>query len=248
LFSGIQIIYLFANRLFVLPQEYTFSEYARRGFFELLTVTVINIGLMLICSAVFRESKVLRTILTGITICTYIMIISATYRMLLYIGAYHLTLLRLFVLLFLFIDTLLLAGVITSQYRREFPLFRYCVAVVTVCYLIFSFARPDYWIAAYQTSHMEVLDAEDITYLTLDLSFDAAPIVLPLLYNQENWSVTIESSDKAAYDRYVSWDMLQEYTKQYYEKIDSARGKRGIRDFNYSISAASEYSKQYPLN
>ncbi|HHX60484.1 MAG TPA: DUF4173 domain-containing protein, partial [Epulopiscium sp.] len=96
-FSTIQIMYLFNNGLFVLPKEFTFAQYARRGFFELLVVTVINIGLMVICTSLFKEHKALKAVLTIMTITTYIMIFSAAYRMLLYTSAYHLTFFRILV-------------------------------------------------------------------------------------------------------------------------------------------------------
>jgi hypothetical protein len=72
-FCGIQLIYLFANGLFVLPEEYTFAEYARRGFFELLTVAVINVLLMVLCRAFFKESKILRIVITFMTNYNYVM-------------------------------------------------------------------------------------------------------------------------------------------------------------------------------
>lgn len=143
LFCGIQILYLFAGGIFVLPEGFTYAEYARRGFFELLAVTCLNILLIVVCLKVFDENKKLRAILTAITGCTYIMIASAAYRMLIYISAYRLTFLRLFVLLFLLIDALILTGIIIFLYNKNFPLFWYSVVVITICYTAFSLSRPD---------------------------------------------------------------------------------------------------------
>lgn len=245
-FCGIQLAYLFAGGLFVLPEGFTFAGYARRGFFELLTVTVINIVLMLICTNLFGESKILKKILTVITICTYIMIASAAYRMLLYIGAYNLTFLRLFVLLFLLIDALVLAGVIVSVFNKSFPLFRYCVVVVTVCYLIFSFGKPDYFIAAYHLDHTDVLEESDIAFLTGELSLDAAPVVLPLLSEQESRTKVISNKYKD-YDLSLLGNVLVYQSKNYYNRIAVQEENRDIRDFNYSAYLASESAKQYPL-
>lgn len=223
LFCSIQILYLFAGGIFTLPEEFTYAEYARRGFFELLVVTGINIILTLVCVNVFEDNKPLRTILTAITACTYIMIASAAYRMLLYIGAYHLTFLRLFVLLFLLIDALILAGVIISLYKKDFPLFGYSVAVITICYLVFSLSRPDYHIAKYFVNHTDKIESEDLYYLTSELSLDAAQVVLPLL--DEN------------YDYDISY-----YKKMYYNRISSI--DPGIRDYNYSFNRAKKLIKE----
>lgn len=242
-FCGIQLVYLFANGVLTLPAEFTFAEYARKGFFELLAVTIINIVLMLFCNTVFKDSKLLRLLIAFMTACTYIMIASATYRMILYIGAYQLTFLRLFVLLTLFIDALILAGIILSQYKKEFPLFRYCVIVISICYLTFSFAKPDYIIASYLVNQKEVLNIEDMVYLTKDLSLDAAPVVLPLITNKDRWDKT-----SVTYSEYYNADQNTTYqlcAKDYYTRIFDAETNTGIRDFNYSYFKANEYANKF---
>jgi hypothetical protein len=240
---------LFADGLFILPEEFTYAEYARRGFFELLAVAAMNVSLILICKALFQESKILRMIVTIITICTYIMIASATYRMILYISAYHLTFLRLFVLLSLLIIALVLGGIIVSEYKSQFPLFRYCVAVASVCYIIFSLAKPDYFIASYLINQYEQLDQEDIAYLTNDLSIDAAPVVLPLLVDESRYNLDISTDDDNNYDReYALSDRASGYLiVDYYQKISTAYSNQEIRDFNYSNYLANQYAKKYPL-
>ncbi|TAH68169.1 MAG: DUF4173 domain-containing protein [Anaerolineaceae bacterium] len=224
LFCGIQVLYLFSGGLFQLPAEFTYAEYARRGFFELLAVTCFNIILILICVNVFEENKWLNAILTAITASTYIMIASATYRMLLYIGAYHLTFLRLFVLLFLLIDALLLAGVIISMYHKKFPLFEYSVIVISVCYLLFSFSKPDYHIAKYFVAHNENITNEDIPFLTIELSYDAASVVVPFLNEQYE------------YDIYT-------YIDKYYDRVEARANTRDIRDYNFSYQKAFNLMK-----
>lgn len=223
IFCVIQIVYLFADGLFVLPDGFTYAEYARRGFFELLAVAIINVVLMVLCRSFFQENRVLKLAVTFMTGCTYIMIASAAYRMLLYIDAYHLTFLRVFVLLSLLIIALILTGVIIAQYRKAFPLFRYCVAVVSICYIAFSFSRPDYYIASYLIEHTQTLDAEDVSYLTQNLSLDAAPAVLPLF--REN------RIDDA---------LATEYKQRYDERINSYASDHDIRNFNYAKHLAAK--------
>ncbi|NLP35107.1 MAG: DUF4173 domain-containing protein [Clostridiales bacterium] len=246
LFCGIQIVYLFSNGLFVLPQEFTFAEYARRGFFELLAVTVINIVLIVISTALFREHKMLKASLTTMTICTYIMIASATYRMILYIDAYHLTFLRLIVLLFLLIDAFILAGVIVSVYRKGFPLFGYCVTVTAVFYIIFSFSRPDNFIATYHINNKEEITMEDIIFLTKELSYDAAPKVIPYFIDPVNWETA--SKNYEITNDWYNWNIpskWDEYFEEYYQGIIDMNAERGIRNFNYSNYNAAKYVKRH---
>lgn len=242
LFCGIQFMYLFSNGLFTLPEGFTYAEYARRGFFELMVVTFINIILMLLCTTFFEENKALRIILIIMTACTYIMIASATYRMFLYIRAYHLTFLRLFVLLSLLIDVFVLAGIIVNIYKKSFPLFRYCVAVVSVCYIAFSFARPDYLIASYQISHDETIDGEDIVFFIRELSMDAAPVVLPLIDDYEPKSISVNRENQYTY---YSLDMIENYISSYYDDINATEKDKDIRSFNYSYYKAIQYKNKY---
>lgn len=228
-FCGIQIVYLFAGGLFTLPDGFTFAEYARRGFFELLAVTVINIAILFICMTRFKESRLLFWLTVFMTACTYIMIASAAYRMILYIMAYHLTFLRLFVLLTLFINALILVGLIIFARNKDFPLFRYFVAVVTICYLAFTFIKPDYISAAYLASNKEKMDISDMYYLTQELSFDAAPVVLKLLDEPQRWGDEVYA------------EVYQECKENYYNRIASQQDSQ-IRSFNYSNHMAVVYA------
>ncbi len=258
-FCGFQIIYLFAGGFFALPEGITFSEYARGGFFQLLAVTMINVVLMVLCTTFFEESKLLRMLLTVMTACTYIMIFSAGYRMLLYVDAYKLTILRLFVLLALLIIALVLAGVIASVYKRSFPLFRYSVAVITICYLCFSLARPDYWIATYLIQQKEILEEEDAFFLMHELSLDGAPAIVPLLNNSSRWDEVVNSTfsedDSLSLYEEVSdphalqgdWTRLDYQSIFYYKKIQQQDQNRGLRDFDSSVKQAKRIMEQNPI-
>lgn len=178
LFSGIQIFYLFLGNL-TLPDGYTYAEYAREGFFQLLFVSMLNIGIVLFFLGLFRENKLLKVLLTIISLCTYVMIASSALRMCMYIQAYKLTFLRVFVLWFLSLLAILLAGILIVIYKRTFPLFRYMLLTVSICYIAFSFAHPDYWIAKYNLAHTVADDSQPSANIYLQrLSTDAAPIIV----------------------------------------------------------------------
>jgi hypothetical protein len=247
-FCILQVLYLFTSGFFVLPDGYSFAEYARRGFFELMWVTGINIGLMILCRTLFKESRFLSILIVFMTVCTYIMIASATYRMILYISIYHLTFLRLFVLLTLFIEIFVLAGVILSEYNKKFPLFSYSVIVVSVCYIVFSLAKPDVWIASYLIDQNETLNQEDMNYLTRELSLDAAPVVLPVLQDEKRWAIVSEKNSEKSYDQgyETNFGTKDEMIKEYYDTINQANKGNHIRDFNYSNYHAGQVAKKYP--
>lgn len=176
-FCGVQISYLFVGGR-TLPEGVTYAEYARSGFFQLLFVCLLNLLLVLGVKKWFRENRILNGILLVISACTFVMTASSAYRMLLYIGAYHLTFLRVAVLVALAAIALLMCGVVLAIVKPGFPLLRYGVAVVSAVYLLFSFSHVDYLIASYNLAQMERQgDGETDWGYVAYLSTDAAPAV-----------------------------------------------------------------------
>lgn len=173
----IQIMYLFVGVRAGLPENVTYARYARGGFWELLFVSFINFVIVLLCMYLFAENIGLKAVLTFVSGCTFVMILSAAYRMFLYIGAYHLTFLRILVLWFLAVLTFIMTGTIINIYNKRFPLFHYIVAVVTVFYIGLSFSRPDAAVAEYNVAHMEEISTDDLYYLMYNTSLDAVPAI-----------------------------------------------------------------------
>lgn len=188
-FSVIQIVYLFVGGM-QLPEGVTYAEYARKGFFQLLFVCAINLVLVLVIQKYFRENLMLKILLLVISGCTFVMTASSACRMVLYITAYQLTFLRVFVLVALAVIALLLVGIVAKILASGFPLFRYGIAVVCVVYLAFSFSHVDYFIASYNLSHSVASERDgtervDYGYL-YKLSTDAAPAIERYIRAQEN--------------------------------------------------------------
>ena len=210
-FSFIQILYLFIGNM-ELPEGYTYAQYAREGFFQLLAVCILNVILVLFFLACFKENLLMKVLLTVISCCTYIMITSSALRMCMYIASYHLTFLRLFVLWTLLVLAILLGGILVLIYRPHFPMFRYMLVTVTSCYICFSFAHPDYWIAKYNLSPERAehsLLETDTEYLC-GLSTDAAPAI-------------------------ASCEEQKPWVSRYEAKVMSEYEDKGIRNFNFSI-------------
>lgn len=198
-FCIIQIFGLFLGKL-TLPEQYTYAEYARQGFFQLLFVCLINITLVLICLYYCHRSVPLMATLTAISVCTYIMTASSAMRMIMYIQAYRLTFLRIAVLFALAAIALIMSGVLIYLYNPGFELFRYCIAVVTSVFIIFSLSHPDYISASYNLSHIDRSSPRrsDITYI-LKLSEDAAPVYL----SEEFRELCVNSGYSDTYSSYI---------------------------------------------
>ena len=227
LYCGIQVIYLFM-RQGTLPDGYTYSSYAHEGFFQLVFVCLINIVLVLICRKYSADNLVLKSMLCLISGCTYVMIASAAYRMYLYIGAYKLTFLRLYVLWALAVMAVVMAGIIAYLFLPRMPFARFAAGVLVSLWMIFAYAKPDYQIAAYNIQYHD-----DDSYI-LRLSFDAVP--------------AIEKYDK-------SGELLADYFDYgdypYYESNRTGGAlqgrKRSLRTWNYSLQETYRIYDKYKV-
>lgn len=237
IYSIIQVIFLFSGGM-ILLEGYTYAEYAHQGFFQLLFLCIFNLILVLCCMSLFEMNRWLKTILMIFSGCTYVMIASSAYRMILYISCYHLTFLRMLVLWFLALLVVLLAGVMWSICKKKFPLFRFEVAVITVFYLVLSFSHFDYWIAKYNISQMgDQLKYEDVSYLC-NLSFDAAPVLGKISAGHNNIEYSVKGQ-RGFYEGCYACE-LETYFEQAEKNTDL-----NIRTFNLSkyqaVKAAEEY-------
>lgn len=232
-YCAIQVIYLFMGRKAGLPENVTYAEYAREGFWELLFVSVINFIMVLLCIYLFRENRMLKMILTIVCGCTFIMIISSAYRMMMYVGEYKLTFLRILVLWFLAVLALIMLGVVVSIYRKQFPLFHYIVAVVGVLYIGFSFSRPDVIAAKYDIARWENSADEDFSYLMFDAaSIDAAPLIAEIDLEDERW----DSVDK---------ESIRKFMYNYFLNISENNEDIYFRKANYSRIRAKQAADRY---
>ena len=208
LFCAIQLVYLVGHHQ--LPAGYTYAEYAHEGFYQLVFVSILNLLLVPACRRLFGKSRVLTGILLLISMCTYVMIASSGLRMILYIGVYHLTFLRVFVLWFLTLLALWLTYMIIGLRQEQFPVYQAALVTVTVMYLIFAFAHPDYWIARfnmqfrtpkteYVTQELSGETSKEITWYYMDESY--------LIYNLSGDAVPALSRDARMLEEYRgSWN------------------------------------------
>ena len=235
-FSVIQIMYLFIGNM-QLPAGYTYAEYAREGFFQLLAVSILNLILVLVGLCYFRPSKVLKGVLVVMSLCTFIMIASSAMRMMIYIQYYYLTFLRILVLWTLLVLAVIFVGVIIYIIKDRFPLFKYSIIVFTCFYIALSFSHPDYWIAKVNVESMQPTRSEffqgeaydDYRYLS-GLSADASSVLV-------KWADDIGCSLDYYYDSSYpikTEDKKKLYAYSYLDRLHERVGDPGLWNFNLS--------------
>ena len=124
-FLAVQFRYFFAGSANVHIDGFTFAEYARRGFFELVAVALIA-GVLYFSLASFtkRESAAKRrgfSILAGLLLAQVgVILVSAFQRLRLYEQAYGFTSLRLAAHVFMVFLGVLLLALILMELTRSF--------------------------------------------------------------------------------------------------------------------------------
>ncbi len=93
-----------------LPKQYTYSSYAREGFFQLLFVTLINFAILLFIeykAKISNKNNLIKKLSYLLIAFSIILIFNSYYRMFLYISNYGLTVLRTQVILFLAMELII---------------------------------------------------------------------------------------------------------------------------------------------
>ncbi|MFW6639262.1 DUF4153 domain-containing protein [Nocardiopsis algeriensis] len=185
-FVGVQATTLFGGDEYVQQVTgVTYAEYARQGFFQLVFISLLVLGVVALCVWILPRpgSLLLRNALLGLLcVLTLVILSSAWTRLQLYIDAFGLTRLRatseawialsagVFVLL-------LLAGLLNTLGRSSDWLPRAVVALAGVSLAVFAYGNPDLRIA----ESMRGLEASELdTGYLIGLSTDAVPGLLEL--------------------------------------------------------------------
>lgn len=183
-FVAIQFAYLFGGASFALPSDFTFSEYARRGFFELITVTLINIALLAAFIGLTKKggskngiaSNILYTLMT---VCTLIMLFSAHFRMSLYEEAYGYTYLRMLTHAFMAFLAVLFAITLFKIWIDRMSLLKPYIITAVIAFVIVNYMNVDVLIARGNIDRFYKTGKIDVAYLT-GLSNDAVPEIARL--------------------------------------------------------------------
>ena len=184
MFVIIQFAYLFGGVRLALPEDFTFSEYARRGFFELITVTIINFGMMMLFIGFTKlnggaAGKFLRGLYSLLVGNTVIMLISAYYRMLLYEEAYGFTYLRVLSQSFMIFMLVIFGIMLFRIWKDGISLAKPFIITALAAFVIINYVNIDVIIARENIQRYYERDEIDVAYLSA-LSYDALPEIARL--------------------------------------------------------------------
>ena len=189
IFTAIQFKYLFGSIGALLPEGVTYAEYARRGFFELVAVTIINVSILTSIINFTKNdnviiAKVLKILNSLLIVSTMVMLLSAHFRMSLYEEEYGYTYLRVFTHAFMIFIFVILIATLIKVWMEKFSLLKSYIVVALIAYLSINYFNADAFIADNNIRRFEADSGKmiDIYYLN-SLSDDAVPYMVKLLDN-----------------------------------------------------------------
>ena len=220
-----QIAYFSGGFLGILPNGYSVAEYARRGFFEMALLSGINLGLITFgigmaarTGAVSRSTKLL---CLAIGCVTLFLIGTSLAKMLLYIGAYGLTRLRVLtmaIIAFLAVTTVLVCVWLFLP-RLEYMKFVMLTAMVigaVVVWMDVDTVVARYNVEGYLSGRLETIDTAHLGSLG-----DGALEYAVKLTGAEDPEIAETARDLVNYwyistpDDFRSWNYINHNAQQY---------------------------------
>ena len=184
LFIGIQAIYFIDILGGSLPADFTYSDYARRGFFELLTVALINIVFIVVAkilSVKNENNKYMRIHVLLNSILTLVLISVAFAKMYLYISTYGLTTLRIIPSVFMIFLCFVFAFIIMGEFKRNFPVTKLSFYAGNILFVLLCLANIDAVVAKYNLNayingnlpHYDIYDLKESDMAAMPVIYKA---------------------------------------------------------------------------
>jgi hypothetical protein len=265
-FVVIQFRYFFGGQSNIKVNGYTFAEYARRGFGELVAVAFFSLLLFLGLSTISRrettaQRRTFSGLGIGLVVLVAVILVSAFQRLLLYEDAYGFTRLRIYSHVFMVWLGILLAAVVILELLKKQRAFALASLIASIGFVLtLNVINVDGLIVRQNVQRAlnasglspdegasQRVDSEFDAYYLQSLSTDAT---LDLIEAQSN-------SQLAAYDQNelaailacqitIMADERDQATWVSYHWADS-RAWRSIKDHRGDFSAARVYQNEYGI-
>jgi len=183
LFAIVQFQYFFGGQTNIGVQGYTFSEYARRGFGELVTVAFFSLLLFLSLSAVVkRQNQIQRWVFSGLGVgmvaLVGVMLYSAFQRLVLYEAAYGFSRLRAYTHIFMIWLGVLLAVMVVLDVLRKERVFALAALLAAIGFAVtLTLLNVDGFIVRQNVARAAAGEELDVAYLA-SLSTDSVPALV----------------------------------------------------------------------
>ncbi len=209
----------------ILPEEFTYAQYARQGFFELCAVVAINILMVVLTMLLCKKkdnghySVGVKLMVCVLCLCSVALVAISVAKMIMYTSAYGLTHKRVYTLWFTLVMLCLVVILFTKILAPKFRFWTATVSVLLVLFLVLSFANVDMLIAKYNVQWYKEGKigwmGEEALY---ELDHSAVPYLDELF--ADDTKVVNEIDPEYQY-YYKTWyeEGDEEYVSDYYETV-----------------------------
>ena len=255
-FLVVQFRYFFGGSANISLEGFTFAEYARKGFFELIVVALISLVIFFAFSHITkRESGKTRWVFSSLGLLLMaqvgVMLLSAFQRLSLYEQAYGFTQLRLVTHVFIIWLAILLAAMVVLEVTRKLPRVAMVLLMVAVGFMLtLNLLNVDTFIAEQNIAHAEAGHPLDADFLVWELGDDATPMLFeifkagqlnPDTHELLGAALTCRSANSETRERsegWVSWHGSWQQAQQAYQENSSLLDR-------YQLKDVSEYSDYF---
>ena len=175
--SFVYLVYLFSQLAYfvggfsgILPEEFTLAEYARRGFFEMTLLCMIDLGVIALAVGLVRKKDgkaplSTRILCLWIGLMTVFFVVASSAKMILYIDGYGLTRLRVLTEVITVFFGLSTVAVMIWLFAPKMPYMKVIMVMGLLIGAVVFWADVDtvvasYNVSAYQSGKLETIDME----------------------------------------------------------------------------------------
>lgn len=241
-----QLAYFFSAFSNILPEGYknTASEFARRGFFEMFAVCVINIAIITLINVFLKRPKkstILKLLSLFVSLFSVLLIVIAMQKMRMNIGVYGMTANRILVFTFMVMMLVVFAMFILHQFAPKVPYMQTIIVACSVLFIALSFANVDAYVAdynikAFDNNKIQTLDVDAIA----DLSDSGVKYLCQIASRDDAYG--LEAKERL-------YNIVgNTYTDEFEMSVDSLKLKEDneFRKMNYAhIEALHEINSYY---
>jgi hypothetical protein len=259
-FLVIQFRYFFGGEANISETGFTYSEYARRGFGEIMTVAVLSLGIYYLFHSITKlETKGLKRRFSWFSVLIFlqvlVMLVSSYQRLVLYEQAYGFSRLRTYSHLFLpWLALLIVVVIILELVQRQghlaLALLIFATGFVSTCIVYNidgSIARQNIQRATLSSQEGYALDY----YYISELSTDAVPVILEGYLENDPATRDLLGANLAC--RWADLQATKEHTWQSfnlsYQKAETllAQNQEAWKDYPF-LDGESDYQKKISIN
>lgn len=229
----------------VLPEGFSYAEYARQGFFELCAVSVINLVMIVVIAFFIKRgqkgtSVILKIVAPVFCLCTLILISTAVAKLVMYIDSYGLTPKRVYAMWLMALIALVFPVIAVCQFLRKPKAVALCLSVAVVMFAGLSVCNVNALCARYNTDRylagsLETIDMEAM----IGLGDSAIP---SLVRATKEMNGDEQRLLKAKIDTYLLKQIKQRQEEEEFSlfafSVPAAQAKAALKDYAKAAAPA----------